>query len=124
MRSGSRQRRVLLLFFLGIVLPSLLLGYLAFRGIKNDQALLDKSRIDDQRRTAELITRTVTSSITATEQAFLEAVPARQDSADPALPQRLEAFTRTHPLVEAVFLSQDADTVRFPAVTLLYLSPG
>jgi len=30
--SGDRRERIIGLFFLGIVLPSLLLGYLAFRG--------------------------------------------------------------------------------------------
>ena len=37
-----RRRKILLHFFLGIGLPSLLLGYLAFRGIQNDIALLEK----------------------------------------------------------------------------------
>ena len=32
-----QRRRIILLFGLGIVLPSLLLGYLAFRGVQNDR---------------------------------------------------------------------------------------
>jgi hypothetical protein len=98
MRSGSRQKRALLLFLLGIVVPSALLGYLAFRGIQNDQALLEKNRTDAQRRAAELITRTVADRIGATEQALLSAI--RDPLADPpaALEPRLKKFAAGHPL--------------------------
>ena len=41
---GDVRRRTILLFVLGIALPSTLLGYLAFRGIRNDQALLERER--------------------------------------------------------------------------------
>ena len=123
MRPASRQKRVLLLFVLGIALPSLLLGYLAFRGIKNDQALLEKNRADEQRRTAELITRTITDSIKASEQDFLAVLAGRQDGSGPTLIARLERFTLEHPLVEAVFVCQGLETIRFPTVRLLFLPP-
>src|SRR5512143_652707 len=110
MKSGSRQKRVLLLFLLGIVAPSLLLGYLAFRGIQNDRALLEQTRIGAQRRTADLITRAVTDAVKATEDAFLAALPNRLGGPDPAVPSRLERCTAEHPLVEAGFLWQRPDT--------------
>jgi len=34
----TSSRRILLLFSLGIGLPSVMLGYLALRGVQNDQA--------------------------------------------------------------------------------------
>ena len=120
----SRQKRVSLLFLLGIGVPSLLLGYLAFRGIQNDQALLEKNRIDGERRTADSITRAVANSIKATEEAFLAALPNRQGGSEPALAPRLETFTAAHPLVEVVFLWQDAHTIRFPTAGLVFLPPG
>ena len=98
MRSGSRQKRALLLFLLGIVVPSALLGYLAFRGIQNDQALLEKNRTDAQRRAAELITRTVADRIGAAEQALLAALPNPPADLPATLAPRLEKFAADHPL--------------------------
>jgi len=44
------RRRTVVLFALGIVVPSSLLAYLAFRGIRNDQALLERERRQDLAR--------------------------------------------------------------------------
>ena len=44
---GDVRRRIILLFVLGIGLPSSLLGYLALRGIRNDQALLEQERREE-----------------------------------------------------------------------------
>lgn len=38
----SRKRRVILLYAAGVVIPGLILGYMAFRGIMNDQAIREK----------------------------------------------------------------------------------
>ena len=43
--TADKRRRILLLFLLGIGLPSFLLGYLAFRGVRNDQALLERQSV-------------------------------------------------------------------------------
>ena len=55
---------------LGIGFPSLLLGYLAFRGIQNDQALLEKERLNEHRRIAELVTKSIEENISEVEQSF------------------------------------------------------
>ena len=65
-----QRRRIVLLFGIGIVLPSLLLGYLAFRGIQNDRALVEKERLEEIRRTADLVIGAVDDTITAVEDAF------------------------------------------------------
>ena len=46
------RRRILLYFFMGIALPSGLLGYLALRGIRNDEALLERERREQYTRVA------------------------------------------------------------------------
>ena len=46
-RLKQKQFRILFLFILGVGVPSLLLGYLAFRGIRNDQALLEREKRED-----------------------------------------------------------------------------
>jgi signal transduction histidine kinase len=39
---GSRRQKIILLYALAVVLPGILLGYMAYRGIRNDQALREK----------------------------------------------------------------------------------
>lgn len=39
---GSRRRKIILYYTLAVVLPGIVLGYLASRGIRNDQALREK----------------------------------------------------------------------------------
>ena len=87
---GHKRKRIFILFFMGIVLPSLLLGYLAFRGVKNDQALVEKNRLDDQRRNAESVIRTVGAFVSAMEQDFLKALTDRPRTSPDALFPSLE----------------------------------
>jgi signal transduction histidine kinase/tetratricopeptide (TPR) repeat protein len=119
-----KRTRIILLFLLGIVLPSLLLGYLAFRGVQNDQALIEKARLDEHKKTADKIVSLVDEKITAVEQAFLEAIEDLQKSPPEELAKRLESLVDEHPLVEQVFLSQGFEIIRFPAAKLLYISDG
>ena len=51
--SKHQGKRIPLLFVLGIGIPCLLLGYLAFRGIRNDQALLEKERTSEHSKIRE-----------------------------------------------------------------------
>jgi signal transduction histidine kinase len=39
---GSRRRKIILYYTLAVVLPGIVLGFLAYRGIRNDQALREK----------------------------------------------------------------------------------
>ncbi len=39
---GSKRKRIILYYALAVALPGLILGFLAFRGIRNDQALREK----------------------------------------------------------------------------------
>ena len=64
---GDARTRILLLFFLGIAVPSFLLGYLAFRGIQNDQALVERERQNRHRQIAELIADSLDAGIARIE---------------------------------------------------------
>lgn len=44
-KPGSRRRRIILYYTLAVVLPGILLGYFAYRGIRNDQALREKENM-------------------------------------------------------------------------------
>ena len=41
----SRRRKIILYYSLAVVLPGIILGYMSFRGIRNDQAFREKERI-------------------------------------------------------------------------------
>jgi len=43
---GSRRKKIILYYFLGVVLPGIVLGYMAFRGIRNDQVLREKDGLE------------------------------------------------------------------------------
>ncbi len=109
---------------LGIGLPSLLLGYLAFRGVQNDQALIEKARLDEHRRMAERIVGLVDEKIGAVEEAVSDAISDLRMAPPGELAKRLENLADEHPLVEQVFLFQGFEAIRFPAARLLYVSDG
>lgn len=73
----------------------MLLGYLAFRGIQNDQALLEKEKLNDHRRTLELITRSVEENILTVEQTFLLALTKSQDIYQPKLIRSIDSLKKT-----------------------------
>jgi len=44
-KPGSRRNKIILYYTLAVVLPGIVLGYLAYRGIRNDQALREKENL-------------------------------------------------------------------------------
>lgn len=125
MELGIRKRKkIFFLFFLGIGLPSLLLGYFAFRGIQNDQALLEKRRLDDHRKAAEQITSFVDQSISEVEQAFVKTLSDLYNSGEWDFIQPLKDFETRYPLVEEAFLFRNPDEIRFIAAELLFFPEG
>ncbi len=119
-----QRRKIVLLFGFGIVLPSLLLGYLAFRGIQNDRALVEKERLEEIRQTADQIVRVVDEEITAIEAALSKVVADAPEVPSPGLAAALEKFAAANPLVEQVFYFEDFKALRFPAAKLLYIPDG
>ncbi|MHC4143337.1 MAG: ATP-binding protein [Planctomycetota bacterium] len=123
--SIHRRRRILLHFFLGIGLPSLLLGYLAFRGIQNDVALLEEERLNEHNAIAQQITESLNDKISAAEGAFLDSVANHQaPQQDSGVLRLLERLKSQEPLVEEVFLFESAEHVQLPLAKLLFLSAG
>jgi len=120
----QKRRRIVLLFGLGIVLPSLLLGYLAFRGIQNDRALVEKERLEDTRRAADRVTRAVDDAITAVEEALTKTVAEQSGKPSAESAPALEKLAAGNPLVEQVFYLKDFKEVRLPLAELLYVADG
>jgi signal transduction histidine kinase len=119
-----QRRKIVLLFGLGIVLPSLLLGYLAFRGIQNDRALLEKERLEETRRAADHVVGTVGDVITAVEGALSKAVAGQAESASPGLQSALEKLAAGNTLIEQLFCLRDSGKIRFPIARFLYVRNG
>jgi len=119
-----QRRRIVLLFGLGIVLPSLLLSYLAFRGIQNDRALVEKDRLEGIRRAADNVALAVDAGIAAVEQALSDAVAGRSGSLAADLRPALEKLVAENPLIEQLFEVRPSQELRFPIANFLYVGDG
>ena len=119
-----QRRRIVLLFGLGIVLPSVLLGYLAFRGIQNDRALLEKERLAETGQVADRVIGAVDDTITAVEEALAKTVADHSGKPSVELAPALEKLAAGTPLVEQFFYLQDLKEVRLPLARLLYVADG
>jgi signal transduction histidine kinase len=99
---GDIRRRIILLFVLGIGLPSSLLGYLALRGIRNDQALLERERRDELLEVAAGAVAAHDSGLVVVGRA-LDSALVQADSQDLNTTPALEELASHNPLIEAVF---------------------
>ncbi len=125
MESLQRKRRkILLLFLLGVGVPSLALGYLAFRGIRNELAVQEQRRLDEHRAAARLVSDTVVSAITSAEQAVATTLAGNQAVDSNGMVERIRGVTQQHALIEEIFLLDDRGTIRLPAADLLYHPDG
>jgi len=125
MESLQRKRRkILLLLILGIGLPGLALGYLAFRGIRNELAVQEQRRLDEHRTVARLVSDTLIAAIARAELAVGSSV-SLSGAADPrALGSAVREVKRQYPLVEEVFTLDESGTIHLPAADLLYQTDG
>jgi signal transduction histidine kinase/tetratricopeptide (TPR) repeat protein len=119
-----QRRRIVFLFGLGIVLPSLLLGYLAFRGIQNDRALLEKERLAKTEQLADRVIGEVDDAITAVEHALAKTVADHSGKPSAELVLLLEKPAAGSPLVEQFFYLQDFKEVHWPLAKRLYVADG
>ena len=99
----------------------MLLGYLAFRGIQNDRALLEKERLNEHRTTVQQITTTVDEKISAVEGAFLDSIANNQMSQETALLSALERLKKQHAFVEEFFFCENTQHMQLPLTKLLFL---
>jgi len=120
-----RRRKILLHFFLGIGLPSLLLGYLAFRGIQNDIALLEKERLNEHNKLAQQTAESISAKISAVEGAFLDSLANLGTPPwDSVVLRSLEQLKGEQLLVEELFLFENAERMQLPLAKLLFLAGG
>jgi signal transduction histidine kinase len=123
--SIHRRRRILLHFLVGIGLPSVLLGYLAFRGIQNDMALLEREQLNQHNKIAQQITNSINDKISAVEEAFLDSIANHQvPQPDSDVLRSLDLLKSQYNFVEEVFLFDSAERIRLPLAKILFLPAG
>ncbi len=120
----QKRRRILLLFLLGVGMPSLGLGYLAVRGIRNELALLQQRSLAEHRVLSQRVTDTLATGIRAAEEAVARAAAQSRPAEGAASQADMSGVGATHPLVEEVFLLDSLGAIHLPWARLLYLSDG
>lgn len=102
----------------------MLLGYLAFRGIRNDQALLEREKREELQNLADTITTEIENKISQTERSFIELVAEVPTTEISALNQTLITFKEQNPLVKDPFILETERGIQLPVAKLLYLPDG
>ena len=83
---GSRRQKIVLYYTLAVMLPGIMLGYMAYHGIRNDQALLEK----ESRKRLEMNSQTFFAAIDSSFVPFMNKQTAdsmlfRSKKGDPSL---------------------------------------
>jgi len=119
-----KRRRILLLFLLGVGAPSLALGYLALRGIRNELAMQQQRRLGEYRAVAQLVGDSVLHHLADSER---RAASLTGDAGAPAATARVRSpgpGEMPARLVEQVFRLDERGAVQFPARSLNYYPDG
>jgi signal transduction histidine kinase/tetratricopeptide (TPR) repeat protein len=120
-----KRKRIITYYALAIFLPCLVLGVLAFRGIKNDQALVERDQLNNLREISVDIIRETDTHISTIEKEFdslAEALEIPRESIfrDSLLSQ----FCRTNKSVAGIYFLPDAVAPRLLNNGLLYVPDG
>jgi signal transduction histidine kinase len=108
---GSRRRKIILYYTLAVVLPGIVLGFLAYRGIRNDQALREK----ENRRRLEMNSQDFFSEI---DSSFVQFI--KEQTTDSILAGK----GKSDPSVLALFVEDASGSKKLITHQLLYLPSG
>lgn len=103
----------------------MLLGYLAFRGIQNDAALLEKERINKNNTIAQQVIESINENISDAEEAFFGSIANNQAPQwDSAVLSSIERLKGEQLLIEEVFFSENDKRIQLPLAKLLFCADG
>ncbi|MFA5818127.1 MAG: ATP-binding protein [Bacteroidales bacterium] len=105
---GSRRQKIILYYTLAVVLPGIFLGYMAYRGIRNDQALREK----ESRRKLEMDNQ---AFFTAIDSSFVQFM--NEQTAD----SMLSSSGQGDPSLLALFVKDTSGSKKLITHQLLYL---
>jgi signal transduction histidine kinase len=103
-KGETKRQRILIYYAFAIVLPCLILGFLAFRGIKNDQALVEREQRSNLLEAGQQIIREMDEDLSSIENSFAEiidsiAIPRKTIFTDSIL----NRFSTQHKAVSGIF---------------------
>ena len=110
-KPGSRRRKIILYYTLAVVLPGIVLGYLAYRGIRNDQALREKENLKRLEMTSQVFFNEIDTS-------FVQFI--NKQTADPILSDA----GKSDPSVLVFFVKDSSGSIKLITHQLLYLPAG
>jgi signal transduction histidine kinase len=107
-KPGSRRQKIILYYTLAVVLPGIILGYMAYRGIRNDQALREK----ESRKKLEMNSLTYFNAIDSSLVQFMN-----EQTTDSLLSGSIEG----DPSLLALFVKDTSGSKKLITHKLLYL---
>ena len=124
-RREIKRKRIIFYYVLAIVLPCLMLGFLAFRGIKNDQALVEREQRRKLIEAGQQIIYDTDTFLTSIEIGFAEII----DSTN--IPQKtiftdslLNLFIANHQSVSGIFFVSGSGIPMLLNNKMLYVLDG
>ena len=118
------NKRIIVYYLLVIVIPSCILGFLALRGIRNDQALIEREQRKKLAESGTSIISETNSRITILNDRFRGKLPDLSPSFPSSLTfeeHTLNSFIEENSLIRSIFLIQPSDSIRIFHPSLLYL---
>ena len=107
MAGAPARKKILLYFMIGLVIPSILMGFLAFRGIQNDRLALDIEKKKQVREFSNKILAAIEDSISTVESQFVQLIlPDHVPSSN-----ALAVFSESHPSLSTL-LCLENNTIR------------
>lgn len=118
-----KRKSIVIYYALAILLPCLILGILAFRGIKNDQALVEREQMKKLRETGQEIIKETEEYLFTIEKSFVETIEAAVDPRETLFSDSsLHQFRSNYPAVSGIFYRSVPGTLMLLNDGLLYLS--
>jgi signal transduction histidine kinase len=125
---GTKRNKIIIYYLLAIVVPSVVLGMLAFRGVKNDQALVER----EQRRALQVAGQQISDTIDANLKQLENLFARMTDSA--AIPDQntftdsvISSFINSYPVLEGAFYVSGESEIAVLKNHLIYVpdnTPG
>ncbi len=100
------------------------MGYLAFRGVQNDRALLEKNRANEHRGIAKKVSQSLDDRLFAAEQAFQEFLLKKNPDNRSEMIVQFDNLKTGNPLIGEVFTILSSRQIRFFETPLLFHSSG
>ena len=118
----TKRKGIIVYYALAIVLPCLILGILAFRGLKNDQALVEREQRRDLLEVGQQIILDTEAYLSSVESSFtklIDTIPGPKEAI--FTDSLLNQFNANHQTIAGIFFLSDANSPVLLNNGLLYV---